>query len=81
MIWLLVGITLRALYILILARVVISFVPSWRRTAWGGNIVALTDPVLAPFRAFTLRSGPVGVDFSPLIVLLILSALSRMLPV
>ena len=35
----------------------------------------LTDPLLRPFQAFTVRSGAVGIDLSPVIVLLILQAL------
>jgi YggT family protein len=79
MLWLLLGFVLRGLQLLIVARVVISFVPAWQRSAWGGMVVALTEPLLAPFRGLTVRSGGVGLDFSPLVVLLIISVLGRML--
>ena len=77
----LVGIALRALQILIFARVVISFVPAWQHNPWGRIVVQLTEPVLAPFRALTVRSGPVGLDFSPMIVLLIILLVRGMLRV
>lgn len=39
----------------------------------------LTDPVLKPFQSMMLRSGGVGVDFSPMIVILIISLVRRAL--
>lgn len=41
-------------------------------------VYQLTDPLMRPFQAFTLRSGNVGVDFSPVIVLLLLQVVRNL---
>lgn len=66
----LIGLGLWALEGLILARVVLSFVPSWARTPWGRLISLLTEPLLRPIRKKVSVNGPgFGIDFSPMIVL------------
>ena len=69
---------LRLLQILILARCILSFAPSWQRQPLGLIIIALTEPILRPLRS-VVRIGGSGaaVDFSPMIALLIISVLSR----
>ena len=76
---LILALALRALQILIFARVIISFVPAWQRTMWGWIIVKLTEPILAPFRGLRVNSGGVALDFSPMIVLIIISVVNRVL--
>lgn len=64
-----------ALWVLILARVVLS----WVNPRGGGTIaqfvIQMTEPILAPVRRLLPRSGMF--DFSALIVLLVLGALMR----
>jgi len=67
--------------ILILARVVVSFVPPWQRQPVGIAVTTLTEPMLLPFRKMTrMQAGGVGIDFSPMVVLLIISVLRRIIP-
>lgn len=63
------------LWVLILARVIIS----WTNPRGGGPVVAfvyqVTEPILAPIRRMLPPTS--GIDWSPLIAMLILAALSR----
>jgi YggT family protein len=63
------------LWLLILARVIIS----WTNPRGGGTVVAviyqLTEPILAPIRRVLPPTS--GIDWSPLIAMLILGAISR----
>lgn len=56
---------------------------SWVRVDPYNPLVKLlyqvTDPILKPFQAFTVRSGGVGLDLSPLIAIFILQALRNLL--
>ena len=63
------------LWLLIIARVIIS----WVAPMGGGPFVAFiyqaTEPLLAPIRRVLPPTG--GIDWSPLILLLVLGALTR----
>jgi len=63
------------LWVLILARVLIS----WTNPRGGGPVVAFvyqfTEPILAPIRRLIPPTS--GIDWSPLIAMLILSVVSR----
>ena len=63
------------LWVLLLARVVIS----WTNPTGGGGVVAiiyqLTEPILAPIRRMIPPTS--GIDWSPMIAMLILAAVSR----
>jgi YggT family protein len=65
------------LTLLILARVIIS----WVMPSGGGELVAFvysaTEPILAPIRNLLPRMG--GFDLSPMIAILILQAIARAL--
>lgn len=78
--WLLTTI-LSAVEILLLARVLISWVPAWRRTVWGLLVKALTEPILFPLRRIAhLPSGPdVAFDLSPMVALFIIQLLRSLL--
>ncbi|NCO37076.1 MAG: YggT family protein [Armatimonadetes bacterium CG_4_10_14_3_um_filter_66_18] len=56
---------------------------SWVRVDPYNSLVKLlyqvTDPILKPFQAFTVRSGGVGLDLSPLIAIFLLQALRNLL--
>lgn len=64
-----------ALELLVLGRVVISWIDPTGRTALGRFLVAATEPILAPVRRLLPKSGMI--DFAPLIVLLVLGAIAR----
>jgi YggT family protein len=63
------------LWVLILARVIIS----WTNPRGGGSLVAfvyqVTEPILAPIRRVLPPTS--GIDWSPLIAMLILGAITR----
>lgn len=65
-----------ALMLLVLARVVVS----WVAPSGGGGLVAfiyqVTEPILAPIRRVVRPSG--GLDWAPLIAMLVLGLLLRL---
>jgi YggT family protein len=65
------------LSLLILARVVISWVTPGSGGALAAFVYAATEPILAPIRGLLPATG--GFDFSPLIALLILPVIPRIL--
>jgi YggT family protein len=64
-----------ALWLLILARVILSWVDPGGRSRFGAFVVSMTEPILAPIRRILPPTGMF--DLSPLIVLLILGAIMR----
>ena len=64
-----------ALWLLLIARVVLS----WTNPTGGGGIVAfiyqVTEPILAPIRRVLPPTG--GVDWSPLVAMLVIGAVVR----
>ncbi len=71
-----VGILFTLLWILVFARVLMSWVDPMGRGPISAFLFQLTEPLLAPIRRLLPPAG--GFDFSPLIVLLVLGAISRM---
>ena len=68
---------LLALFVLVFARVVVSWVDPRGRNRASVFIIQTTEPLLAPVRRMLPQTGMV--DFSPTIVLLVLFALMRVL--
>ena len=66
------------LWLLILARVILSWVDPTGRNRVSAFIIQTSEPILAPVRRLLPRTGMF--DFSPLIVLLVLGALMRYVP-
>ncbi len=65
------------LYLLILARMIISFLPhADMRHPLVKFVYGATEPLLAPFRAI-LPSTRIGIDFSPLLLLLVMDMIIR----
>lgn len=64
-----------ALWLLILARVLLSWVDPGGRGRFAAFIIQMTEPILAPVRNVMPRTGMF--DFSPLIVLLVLGVILR----
>lgn len=60
---------------LVLVRVVLSWIDPTVRNTPSRYVVAMTEPLLAPIRRLLPRTGMV--DFSPLILMLVLAAILR----
>lgn len=71
----LIQIGLISLWLLILGRVLISWVDPVGRSQLASFLVSATEPILAPVRRVLPQTGMM--DFSPLVVLLILGVLWR----
>jgi YggT family protein len=69
---------LLAFEILVIGRVLLSYVEPSGRSALSQFLVAVTEPVLAPIRNLLPKGGMF--DFSPLIVILVLGTIIRALP-
>ena len=63
------------LWLLVLGRVIMSWVDPMARNSVSRYVVALTEPMLAPIRRVLPQTGMV--DFSPLILMLGLGILLR----
>jgi YggT family protein len=72
----LVEFALIAATLLVLGRVVLSWVDPRGRTQLGAFVYATTEPFLGPVRRALPATGPL--DLSPLVVLIVLSLLSRL---
>lgn len=66
------------LWLLILARVLLSWIDPTGRNRFSAFVIQTSEPILAPVRRLLPRTGMF--DFSPLIVLLVLGALMRYIP-
>lgn len=71
----LIQITLVALWLLVLGRVLVSWIDPSGRGQISSMLIQTTEPIIAPVRRVLPRTGMF--DFAPLIVLIVLSALSR----
>jgi YggT family protein len=63
------------LWLLVLGRVLVSWVDPMARGSVSRYLVALTEPMLAPIRRFLPQTGTI--DFAPLILVLGLGILLR----
>lgn len=61
--------------LVILARVLLSWVDPQGRSTFAGFIIQTTEPILGPVRKLLPRTGMF--DLSPIIVILVLTALLR----
>jgi YggT family protein len=71
-----ITIIFQAIYLLVIARAVLSWFPK-ARGVWVDFIIKVTDPMLAPIRHFVPLVG--RVDFSPLILLFILQIIREII--
>lgn len=65
------------LWLLVLGRVLLSWVDPMGRTQVGRILIQLTEPFLAPIRSVLPRTGMF--DFAPLVLLLVLGVFLRLL--
>jgi YggT family protein len=63
------------LWLLVLGRVLFSWVDPMGRTQLGRTLFQLTEPLLAPIRSLLPRTG--ALDLSPLVVFVVLSIVFR----
>jgi YggT family protein len=68
---------LTALFVLVLARVLVSWIDPMGRNQASAFIIQTTEPILAPVRRALPQTGMI--DFSATIVLLVLFALMRVI--
>ncbi len=79
-----VNIAFEVYYWLIIARIIISFVPDIKNPivrSLAVFVYEVTEPVLRPIRKVVpvVGSGGVGIDFSPVIAIILLSLIRRVL--
>ena len=67
-----------ALEIAIIGRVLLSYAEPRGRSPVAQFLTMVTEPVLAPVRRLLPSSG--GLDFSPFVVVIVISIVIRMLP-
>ena len=72
----LIQVAFLAVWLLIVGRVILSWVDPAGRSQIGGFVISATEPILAPIRRALPRTGMI--DLSPLIVLIVLSVLWRL---
>jgi YggT family protein len=72
----LIQVAFLAVWLLIVGRVILSWVDPAGRSQVGGFVISATEPILAPVRRALPRTGML--DLSPLIVLIVLSVLWRL---
>lgn len=65
-----------ALTVLILGRIFVSWLDPTRRSQVSSFLYQVTEPILAPIRRVLPQTGMI--DFSPMIVILILSVILQM---
>ncbi|MFN2569168.1 MAG: YggT family protein [Candidatus Dormibacteria bacterium] len=65
------------LQLLIIVRIILSYFPAARYNPVASVICAIVDPILAPFRRILPTFA--GIDFSPMLAILVLYAISRVL--
>ena len=65
-----------ALTVLILGRIFVSWLDPTRRSRVSSFLYQVTEPILAPIRRVLPQTGMI--DFSPMIVILILSVILQM---
>jgi YggT family protein len=73
-----VEILVLVLWLLVLGRVILSWVDPMARNSVSRYIVAMTEPMLAPIRRVLPQTG--SIDFAPFVLLVGLGFVLRLLP-
>jgi YggT family protein len=71
----LIELSLLAVWLLVLGRVLLSWIDPANRSALGGFLYQATEPLLAPIRRVLPSTGMI--DLSPLILLVVLGVVTR----
>ena len=71
----LLSVALFAVWLLVIGRVLFSWVDPVGRTPLGAFLISTTEPILAPVRRALPSTG--ALDLSPLVVLIVLSVLTK----
>lgn len=69
------------IYLVILIRCILSWIPSARNSTIAEFIYLVTEPLLAPARNILDKSpiGGTGLDFSPVLVMIVLSFITNLI--
>jgi len=73
-----VEILVLVLWLLVLGRVILSWVDPMARISISRYIMAMTEPLLAPIRRVLPQTG--SIDFAPLVLMVALGLLLRLFP-
>jgi YggT family protein len=63
----------------IIVRALLSWFYPVGRDPWSRLLLDITEPLLAPVRNLMMRVLPIPIDFSPIVVILLISLLQNML--
>jgi YggT family protein len=63
----------------ILARALLSWFYPVGKDRWTALLVDVTEPLLAPVRSVIMRVLPIPIDFSPIVVILLIQLLQNLL--
>ena len=63
----------------IIVRALLSWFYPVGRDPWSKLLVDITEPLLAPIRNLMMRVLPIPIDFSPIVVILLIQLLQNML--
>ena len=63
----------------IIARAILSWFYPIGKDPWSKLLLDVTEPLLAPVRALLSRIMPIPIDFSPIVVILLINLLQRIL--
>ncbi|WP_088228533.1 YggT family protein [Desulfosporosinus sp. FKB] len=63
----------------IIVRAFLSYIPRLKPNPLITIIYDITDPLLKPFQRFQISSGGMGLDFSPLIAIIVLNLIQSLI--
>jgi YggT family protein len=63
----------------IIVRALLSWFYPVGKDPWSRLLLDITEPLLAPVRNLMMRVLPIPIDFSPIVVILLINLLQRML--
>lgn len=74
-----ISLLLNIITLAIIVRALLSWFYPVGRDPWTKLLVDVTEPLLAPIRNLMLRVLPIPIDFSPIVVILLIQLLQNML--
>lgn len=76
--WPLIDMVLSGVELLLLVRVLLSWLPQFRDNQWVQFVYSATDPILRPFQNL-IPTGQLGIDLSPMFVFIAIGILKQIL--